>query len=195
VIEVGMTESGGHRIRIFARLLALFPPGSLIDLGAGHGKFSIAAARKGWEVTAVDARTERNAAAPGVTWIEADVRDVELNGYDVIACLGLFYHLTMEDQRGLLAKCRGTPLIIDTHIANGLSTHPLTDEIEQQGYTGRLYHEGTGLRSSWGNPQSFWPTPESFHRMLEKAGYDFVLAVEPWYEPDRTFFLALPNRP
>jgi hypothetical protein len=152
--------------------------------------FSIAAAKNGWEVTAVDARTERNTAAPGVTWVEADVRNVELEGYDVVACLGLFYHLTLEDQIDLLARCQRVPLIIDTHLANGLSTHPLGKEVEQQGYKGRLYHEGTGVRSSWANPQSFWPTPESFHDMLDRAGYKFVLAVEPWYLPDRTFFLA-----
>jgi hypothetical protein len=186
-----VTASGRRRIQIFQRLLGLFEPGRLIDLGAGHGKFSIAAANAGWDVTAVDARTERNATAPGVTWVEADVRGVELQGYDLVGCLGLFYHLTAEDQIDLLARCGGIPLIVDTHIANGLSTHPLTEEVEQQGYTGRLYHEGTGLRSSWGNPQSFWPTPDSFHRMLGQAGYDLVLAVEPWYLPDRTFFLAL----
>ena len=61
------------------------------------------------------------------------------------------------------------------------------------GFTGRWYHEGTGLLSSWRNPRSFWPTPESFHRMLDQAGYNLVLAVEPWYLPDRTFFLALPG--
>jgi hypothetical protein len=154
--------------------------------------FSIAAAKNGWEVTAVDARTERNTAAPGVTWVEADVRDVDLDGYDLIACLGLFYHLTVQDQLDLLAKSKGTRLIVDTHVANGHSTHPLSEEVEEEGYKGRIYGEGTGLRSSWGNPQSFWPTPESFHRMMKDAGYELVLAVEPWYEPDRTFFLALP---
>jgi len=188
-----LAADGHRRVKIFSRLLALFPPGRLVDLGAGHGRFSIEAAKKGWEVTAVDARTARNKAAPGVTWVEADVRNVDLDGYDVVACLGLFYHLTAEDQIDFLARCQRTPLIIDTHLANGLSTHQLTDEVQHQGYTGHLYQEGTGLLSSWGNSQSFWPTPESFHQMLDGAGYNFVLAVEPWYMPDRTFFLALPK--
>lgn len=186
-----MANDGHRRVEIFSRLLALFPPGRLVDLGAGHGKFSRVAAKAGWDVTAVDARTERNVPASGVTWVEADVRKVDLDGYDVVACLGLFYHLTAEDQIDLLARCEKAPLIIDTHLANGLSTHPLSNEVEQNGYTGRLYHEGTGLLSSWNNPQSFWPTPESFHNMLDQAGYDLVLAVEPWYMADRTFFLAL----
>ena len=184
---------GADRIKIFARLLKLFPTGRLVDLGAGHGKFSMVAADAGWEVTAVDARTDRNVPAPGVTWVEGDVRDLDLEGYDLVACLGLFYHLTAEDQIDLLARCARTPLIVDTHLANGLSTHPLSEEMERQGYKGRLYAEGTGLLSSWRNPQSFWPTPGSFHKMLAQAGYNLVLAVEPWYLPDRTFFLALPG--
>ncbi|MGH8944249.1 MAG: class I SAM-dependent methyltransferase [Acidimicrobiia bacterium] len=189
-----MTSSGGRRrIEIFARLLGFFPPGKMIDLGAGHGKFSMLAADAGWEVTAVDARTDRNVPAPGVTWVESDVREVDVTGFDLVACLGLFYHLTVPDQIDLLARCRGMPMIIDTHLANGLSTHPLSEEVEELGFTGRLYQEGTGLLSSWRNPQSFWPTPDSFHKMLDQAGYNLVLAVEPWYLPDRTFFLALPG--
>ena len=122
-----MTVPNNRRIEIFSRLLDLFQPGRLVDLGAGHGEFSVAA-DAGWQVTAVDARTERNLPASGVTWVEADVRDVDLEGFDVVACLGLFYHLTAEDQIDFLARCRKTPLIIDTHVANGLSTHPLSEE-------------------------------------------------------------------
>ncbi|MDF2731121.1 MAG: hypothetical protein K0T01_2911 [Acidimicrobiia bacterium] len=188
-----MTIPARDRLKIFGRLLGLFPPGKMIDLGAGHGKFSMIAADAGWEVTAVDARTDRNVPAPGVTWVESDVREFDVTGFDVVACLGLFYHLTVPDQIDLLARCKGAPLIIDTHLANGLSTHPLSEEVEELGFTGRLYQEGTGLLSSWGNPQSFWPTPDSFHKMLDQAGYNLVLAVEPWYLPDRTFFLALPG--
>ena len=188
-----MTVPSNRRIEIFSRLLDLFQPGRLVDLGAGHGAFSHAAAKTGWQVTAVDARTERNLPVSGVTWVEADVRDVDLKAYDVVACLGLFYHLTAEDQIDLLARCGKTPLIIDTHVANGLSTHQLSDEVNEFGFTGRLFAEGVGLLSSWGNPKSFWPTPDSFHRMLGQAGYNVVLAVEPGYLPDRTFFLALPS--
>ena len=38
---------------------------------------------------------------PRIDWQIGDVRDVDLAQYDVIACLGLFYHLTIEDQRDL----------------------------------------------------------------------------------------------
>jgi hypothetical protein len=43
-----------------------------------------------------------------------------------------------------------------------------------------------------GQSQLFWANPESFYRMLEDSGYPVILAAEPWYLPDRTFFVALP---
>jgi hypothetical protein len=188
-------DLGERRLEIFKAILALFDPGRLVDLGAGHGLFSMAAVRAGWEVVAVDARTERNTPSPGITWVEADVRQFALSGFDLIACLGLFYHLTLEDQLGLLRECRGTALVLDTHLANGRSSHRLSDEQEIGGFRGRWYEEGNSYTSSWGNAKSFWPTPDSFHRMVEDAGYGVTLAVEPWYLPDRTFFVALSSEP
>jgi len=184
---------GQRRLEIFGQLLGLFTPGRLVDLGAGHGLFSIAAARAGWEVVAVDARTERNTPAPGVKWVESDVRDFPLAGFDLVACLGLFYHLTVEDQIDLLRRGRGTPMIVDTHLANGRPSHPLSDQVKLHGYVGRLFTEDPGYTSSWGNSQSFWPTPDSFSHMLEDAGFRVIAAIEPWYMSDRTFFLVLPG--
>jgi SAM-dependent methyltransferase len=186
---------GLRRREIFQQLLGLFRPGRLVDLGAGHGLFAIDSTRTGWQVVAVDARTERNTAAPSVEWIESDIRSFQLDGFDVIACLGLFYHLTVEDQVDLLRRSSGTPIIIDTHLANGLSSHPLSETVELDGYRGRIFGEEEGYASSWGNASSFWPEPDSFYKMLDDMGYDVVATVEPWYQPDRTFFLALPARP
>jgi hypothetical protein len=184
---------GQRRIEIFTELLGMFRPGRMVDLGAGHGSFSIVAAASGWEVDAVDARTERNTPAPGVTWIESDVRTVSLDGYDLVACLGLFYHLTADDQIDLLRRCHGTPIIVDTHLANGLSRLSLSDQVEERGYQGHWFIEIDGYASSWGNERSFWPTPESFLGMLRDAGYRVTMAVEPWYLPDRTFFVSIPS--
>jgi hypothetical protein len=184
---VGITE---RRIQVFQQLIDLFPAGRLVDLGAGHGQFSIAATNLGWEVTAVDARSERWPDDPRITWIEQDVRRHELSPYDVVACLGLFYHLTLEDQLDFLARVKA-PLIIDTHLDHGLHEHPLSDPVRFGDYEGRLYREPGITTSSWGNPESFWPTLDSFHRMLGEHGYQTVLTVEPWIISDRTFFLAL----
>lgn len=188
--------TGDRRTDIYERMLDQFRPGRLADLGAGHGSFSILAADKGWEVTAIDARTERFPDDPRVTWVHSDVRAADLSGFDLIVCLGLFYHLTLADQLDLLKRCSGTPLLIDTHLAVGVSTFPLSAEVTSDGYTGRLFDEVlSSPLASWVNEKSFWPNREGFWRMLEDNGYGVVLTVEPWYLPDRTFFLCLPGTP
>ncbi|CAN5764939.1 hypothetical protein BH24ACT15_BH24ACT15_27100 [soil metagenome] len=184
---------GAHRKNAFDQLLGLFPVGACVDLGAGHGAFSRQAAEKGWQVTAVDARSERMPDDPRITWTQADIRDVDMAPFDVVACLGLFDHLTLDDQLDLIRRCAGKPMIIDTHIDTGGSTHSLSDRREVGGYEGRMYNEPGKTTSSWKNPQSFWPTLPSFHRMLDDNGFGTVLTLEPWYLPDRTFFLALPD--
>lgn len=186
------------RLELFDALLGLYPPGRLIDLGAGHGSFSVRATDRGWKATAVDARTKRFQDDPRVNWVNIDVRDADLSGYDLILCLGLLYHLTLEDQLDLLNRATGTPLIIDTHVANGTHSkhaHRLSDLVTVGGYRGQLFRErdATSPRASWGNEESFWPTPRAFYRMLRKNGYRSVWAATPWYQPDRTFFLCLPG--
>lgn len=177
-----------QRADILLKLLDLFQPGHLIDLACGTGMFAQMAARWGWQVTALDVRRRPWPDDPHVTWLEQDVRDADLAGFDLILCLGIFYHLELPDQVKLLGKCAGTPLILDTHVS-------LAGGETVDGCTGHYYSEGgenTSHLSSWGNPRSFWPTQESLLRMLGEHGYT-VLALEPWYHgEDRTFFLCLP---
>lgn len=188
-------DTGARRLYWFSRMLGLFPPGALIDLGAGHGMFSVAAADAGWQVTALDARGDRFPEDTRVDWRVGDVRDHELGDYDVVACLGLFYHLTIDDQLDLLARTSGRPMILDTHVANGRpSPFSLSQPQTMRGYRGRLFEEKDLTRStaSWGNTDSFWPSTRALHRMLGEHGYD-VLTATPWYLPTRTFFLCLPR--
>ena len=156
---VTLPQSATDELRVdtFERLLSLFPPGKLIDLGTGHGKLAIRAARMGWSAVAVDARAERFPTTDAVEFRRIDVREVPLVGYDLILCLGLFYHLTLDDQRSLLARCAGTPLIIDTHLTVGASTMEavLSDMVEVDGLQGRWFQEGDNERASWGNEHAF----------------------------------------
>lgn len=187
-------EYGDIRFKLFDTLLAQFPPGKLVDLGAGHGKFSLRAAEAGWEVTAVDARTERFPdGSPDIRWLEQDVREVDLAGYDLILCLGLFYHLTIHDQLSLLDRAKGAPIMLDTHVGVEDEVFRLSDIVVREGYRGRLYQERNlaAPTSSWENTESFWPTPRALQRMLGERGY-VVLTVTPWYRTSRTFFLCLP---
>ena len=186
-----------RRYELFDALLGVFPPGRLVDLGAGHGQFSIRAADAGWDVTAVDARTERFPDDDRVKWVQLDVRDADLSGYDLVLCLGLFYHLTLADQLAFLERAAGTPIILDTHLATAQPTHALSAPVTVQGYVGRLYSERGWKRrptASWANDSSFWPRPKAFYRMLREHGYGAVFAGAPWVTTDRTFFLCLPTR-
>ena len=182
-----------RRHAVFGHLLGLFPPGTCVDLGAGHGSFARQAASLGWTVTAVDARIERFPVDERVTWVQSDIRDIDLAPYDLVLCLGLFYHLTLQDQLVLLQRASTSPMIIDTHLDHGTNPQPLSDNVQIDGYEGRMYQEPGRLTSSWLNPESFWPSLESFHRMLGRNGFNTVLTVEPWVTSNRTFFLALPD--
>jgi hypothetical protein len=198
--EGGADESTGPlRFKWFNQMLGMFPVGRLIDLGAGHGMFAQAAADAGWTATALDARGDRYPDDDQrIDWQVGDVRDVDLSSFDVIACLGLFYHLTIDDQLDLLARAAGTPIILDTHVANDRPVpmkRSLSEPVTLHGYVGRLYTEpdqSTNSPASWGNDQSFWPRTRDLYKMLDAAGYD-VLTATPWYLPSRTFFLCLPQ--
>jgi len=189
-------NTGPQRIAWFQRLLGLCDGKTLVDLGAGHGKFSIVAADLGWQVTAIDARGDRYPEDPRITWQVGDVREAPVADFDVVACLGLFYHLTVDDQIDLLARCAGRPIILDTHVANDAkSQFTLSDEVTLRGYRGKLYVEGDQAvhsTASWGNDESFWPRTRALYRMLNDHGFE-VLTASPWYLPSRTFFLCLPR--
>jgi hypothetical protein len=186
--------SGEHRVVSFKALLGLFPPGRLLDLAAGHGLFSVTAQEMGWRATAVDARTERMPMTPGIDWVQHDVRTYDVSGFDVIALLGLLYHLELPDQLDLLRRCSGTVTILDTHHSNR-PTHV------EQGYAGHTFTEvakdqeeriAETATAAWGNLTSFWATQPDLVRMLQDCGFETVLALVPPNSPDRTFYLCLP---
>jgi hypothetical protein len=192
--------AGALRMGQFVTALSRFPVGQLVDLGAGHGIFSRIAADLGWQVTAVDARDMRFPDDARVRWVIADVRDFDAyDGVTVVACLGLWYHLTLADQLALIAKIAPRPLILDTHVAReNLADHPvhptkLSGFVSEGGYTGRLYSESgkaTQATASWGNTSSFWPTAAGLERQLTEAGYDLVERLLPAVAPDRECLVA-----
>jgi hypothetical protein len=200
VPATGTHGNGPDRNKWFQQMLGMFPPGRAIDLGSGHGTFARDAADRGWTVTALDARGDRFPTdEPRVDWQVGDVRTADLSGYDLVICLGLFYHLTLDDQLDLLTRAKGRPIILDTHVANdrkGGNVFRLSEPVTLRGYTGRHYLEpdqSTHSHASWGNELSFWPRTRDLYKMLADNGYD-VLTATPWYEPSRTFFLCLPVR-
>jgi len=184
---------------LFLQILDRFPPGRLIDLGTGHGKFARLAADHGWEVTAVDAREERFPDDARIHWVKQDIREVSLDGYDLVSCLGLWYHLTLADQQLVVDRAAGTTLMIDTHVAleksasHGKHRTALSRMKRVGDYSGRYYGE-RDLQDRWtasfGNELSFWPTADSLRRMLTQGRYDVVETFDPLVTADRRFFLA-----
>jgi len=196
-----------HKGNIFRALLALLKPGKMLDLGAGKGNFSLTAARLGWKVTAVDARTVRwpDAEAESdptdaelirtIRWVQADVREFPIEGgeYDLVCVLGLLHHLEVADQVALLKRCSTMPTLLDTRIAKAL--------VDVEGaYEGMLIRERGETReerdavpqASWGNPVSFQHTEESLLRLVLDCGYMKMMQMRPPHRQDYTFYLCLP---
>lgn len=188
-------EPEQDRIETFRKLLSPLPAGRLLDLGCGHGKFSVAAAELGWRVTGVDARTDRMPDDESVEWVRSDVREYAFDAadFDVISVLGLLYHLEQPAQMDLLSRCTGTLTILDTRIG-------LDRGANENGYEGEHYEEPgkdeeerkTKLLASWGNARSFWPTEESLIKMARDAGFSLVAPVRPPRRKYRTFYLCYP---
>jgi hypothetical protein len=172
-----------ERLRIFERLLGPLRPGRLIDLATGHGQFALIAQRLGWQVTAVDARTERMPFVDGIEWVCADVRGFPLAGFDVITMLGILYHLELPDILDLLRRAAGTTTLIDSHFA-------VNPSIVEGGYEGKFYRERPSLASSVGNETSFWPHQHAFIRMLIDCGFLDIYVLTPPYRHNRTFYVC-----
>jgi hypothetical protein len=181
------------RILIFAHLLRAISPGRLLDLGAGHCKFSLWASRHGFDVTAVDARTERvpppETLGP-IKFIQSDVRAFDLSGFEVILCLGLIYHLDIADQFTLLQRCAETRaiVILDTQVhipelvPSDFSEPWARRLMERNGYAGVAFPERDNVMASVGNESSFWHTPDSWLRLYENAGFAEASVVEPLFQ-------------
>ncbi|MEP9386177.1 class I SAM-dependent methyltransferase [Mesorhizobium sp. KR9-304] len=182
--------------------------GTLIDLGAGHCGFSRIANAMGWKATALDVRTARRPdLPPEIAFIHADLNSEAWNpdDYDLILCLGVYYHLDQTMQHALLRRCRGKPLIIDTHFANPAGTingYGLGDVYELNGETGADFKEAPdldentrksmALLSSFINPTSWWQTKDSLLQTIHDHGWPHVWMFDyPTIdEVQRSFFVC-----
>ncbi len=165
---------------------------TLVDLGAGHCLFSIKARDHGYDVTAVDARTERLPAQDvlgNIKFVHSNINDFDTSGYDVVANLGLFYHLSIDNQFAILEKCNRNPFtILETQVhnpnmigkaANAANFSGLTTTGQYSQYTGVHYVENNNPTASIGNTTSFWHTEESMLIIFEETGYKEVILVAP----------------
>lgn len=77
-------EATPAEVDALVKLLGLAPPARVLDLPCGIGRHSAELARRGFAVTGVDLHepylVEARAAAPGVEWIRADMREFRRPG-------------------------------------------------------------------------------------------------------------------
>lgn len=88
----------------FLRVLPHVPPGArLLDVGAGHGVFSILAADRGAHVVAVEPDLRKVLPVRGVQFV-VGYDDVVRGTFDVIAINDVLYKLPFEQWDALLAR-------------------------------------------------------------------------------------------
>lgn len=179
----------------------------IIDLGAGHGKYSILCRDKGYHVTATDARPDRMPVhEKNIKWLIQDVSDTDLKGYDTVLCLGLLYHLTLEKQIALFRKMDCGTLILNTHtviiadgeIKNSEFRDKLSSVYRDGKIEGAIYKESNTLDelkarplAAFSNTDSFWHTTNSLCYMLrEYGGFSSIDMLMPEINEGRTFIIA-----
>jgi SAM-dependent methyltransferase len=176
-----------ERIAQWVRDFAGDPSGlRVLDLGAYEGAHSVALARLGAEVVAVEGR-EDNARhihaekerrdLDNLTVVVGDAREEirEQGRFDVVLCLGLLYHLTADELGPFVDAIVDTGCelaIVETQI--GLSS---TKSFSYRGHTYRGIEDLEEIErpaASLVNTVSFWPTKRSLLNLLTRAGFTSI---------------------
>jgi SAM-dependent methyltransferase len=192
-IGSGLESVGEARVGRVERLVSDWWNGDfddlrVLDLACYEGAFSVALARRGAHVDAIEAREEHVQKArfaqealdltERLTIHQADVRNIHEvveGGFDLVLCLGILYHLDADDAIDLaMALARSAPCaLIETQVA---LRGPRRVESSGKEYRGRTYEEDTRQPgASVGNNTSFWPTKASLLNLLADAGFTSVV--------------------
>ena len=208
-LDLGKYQNVGHlRQKIFRRLLdsEIDVSGKWVaDLGAGPCTFARTAREFGAEVFAVDGRNERvpeNIEKQGIHFFHEDVREFNLEAFDIVLIFGLLYHFEIDDQIGLLRRCQGKEVLVDTQVCcpNLMVRFP-PDEwqyplVQLKGYEGIVYPEKDNPMASLMNRTSFWHTEPSYLRLFTDCGFNDITAYRPLYLSKhgmRSFYRLLPD--
>lgn len=189
----------------------------ILDLACHEGLYAVELAQHGAKVTGIEIREEHLKKAhfareilslSNLELFQDDIRNLSQKKYgsfDVVLCLGIFYHLDAPDVFQFLEKiaevCQHFT-IIDTHI----SLSPKKSYVfNDKKYWGKTYREHSplsslkkrtkALKASLDNPRSFWFTRRSLYNILSEVGFTSVYEChnppEPKKPKDRIALLAI----
>lgn len=227
VYTMGETPAGDEvKLRRVAQIVADvcgndFTGMRVLDLACLEGMYGLELASRGASVLAIEGR-EANlekarfaARVHGIDRIEFELGDVralnrERHGeFDVVLCLGIFYHLDADDLFDFVSRMRDVTkraLIVDTAVSlSGKETRVLGGHT----YEGETLFEHDPSSSSeerlkavWSsldNPSAFSLTLPSLLRLLARAGFTSVyecgIPAESGKSPHRVTLLALSGTP
>lgn len=178
----------------------------ILDLASLEGMYALELARRGARVVAIEGReanVEKARFAAQSLGLEVDfqlgdVRDlsVERHGeFDIVLCLGILYHLDLEDAVSLLEGIRQVTknaLILDTAVALASSETHVVGDVVLHGER-LVEHDPSDtqeqrlarLWSSLDNTTAFLPTLPSLLRLLSSKGFPTVLQAHLPAEPEK----------
>ena len=185
------------------------PEGSILEIGAATGKYTLELAKRGYTVTAVDLseklidRCRQQIADEGllnqVELVVADARDLSAVGkrrFDVVLLMGPLYHLVEEEDRQIALKeafdhLRAGGIIISSFISRfgilGDLLKNIPDWIEQQSVVRSIINRGREPEDyPKGGFRGYFATISEIAPLHERIGFTtlVVAGVEPGISAD-----------
>lgn len=200
----------------------------VLDLACLEGLYGIEMALQGAKVVAIEGReanvekarfAKESLSLENIDIVRDDVRNLSAEKYgkfDVVLCLGIFYHLDAPDVFHFMesvAEVCNRLAVIDTHVS---AVSEKCYAYKGSSYWGRVYAEHSpdstleerakSLWSSVDNINSFWLTRPSLYNLLGRVGFSSVYechspmvkkyeVMRARQEADRSTFVAVKSQP
>jgi SAM-dependent methyltransferase len=166
-----------------------FEPCRVLELGCLEGGQTVELARRGYQVTAVEGRSENikrarwihRLLAVDATLLAANLEEVplrEFGRFDVVFCTGLLYHLPRPWEMIQQFPTVAPRLFLSTHYAEH-------EEEAINGIAGCWYTElGREDPLSGLSGRSYWPTKAALLDLLRASGYKQIEITRDWMHPN-----------
>ncbi len=193
-----------HRTEFAVTLKALEhflppPPATVLDVGGGPGRYSIALAQLGYEVTLVDLSTANLQFAAdrcreaGVTLAgmhhgnALDLSFFPSGSFDVALLMGPLYHLvtlrermqSLLEARRVLHECGSLAASFITRFApfrDAMARNAMEEYHKNPEHTRKLWETGV-TPPNGAFPNAYFVFPEEVHLMMDSAGFDALALV------------------